>query len=157
MGPARPRDETGVYVNFLDRDDQDRVRIAYGEDKYRRLVGLNNRYDPGNVFPLNPNVAPSILVLFVGLGAGVAVSPLMGITSSYSTVDARPVSDWPLPAKTGSTVASPTSLGLGSWHFPFPGAKRDCNLMPGTLLHAARGSSFHIVESSSTVEKPRTD
>lgn len=50
--------ETGVYVNFLDRDDQARVRSAYG-DKYRRLVALKDRYDPGNVFRLNLNIAPS--------------------------------------------------------------------------------------------------
>jgi hypothetical protein len=42
--------QTGAYVNFLDRDDEDRVRIAYGADMYRRLVELKNRYDPANVF-----------------------------------------------------------------------------------------------------------
>jgi FAD/FMN-containing dehydrogenase/DNA-binding HxlR family transcriptional regulator len=51
--------QTGAYVNFLDRDDEDRVRIAYGADKYRRLVELKNRYDPANVFRLNHNIRPS--------------------------------------------------------------------------------------------------
>ncbi|MGH2547534.1 MAG: BBE domain-containing protein [Acidimicrobiales bacterium] len=48
-----------MYVNFLDHDDQARVRTAYGEDKYRRLVALKDRYDPDNVFRLNQNIAPS--------------------------------------------------------------------------------------------------
>jgi hypothetical protein len=51
--------QTGAYVNFLDRDDEDRVRIAYGADKYRRLVELKNLYDPANVFRLNHNIRPS--------------------------------------------------------------------------------------------------
>ncbi|MDP8927388.1 MAG: FAD-binding protein [Actinomycetota bacterium] len=51
--------QTGVYVNFLDRDDQARVPSAFGEEKYRRLAALKDRYDPDNVFRPNLNVAPS--------------------------------------------------------------------------------------------------
>jgi hypothetical protein len=34
-------------------------RDAYGEDKYARLVALNDRHDPANLFRLNPNIRPS--------------------------------------------------------------------------------------------------
>ncbi|MGH2749468.1 MAG: FAD-binding protein [Actinomycetota bacterium] len=51
--------QTGAYVNFLDRDDHERVRSAYGEDAYRRLAAIKGVYDPGNVFRLNHNITPS--------------------------------------------------------------------------------------------------
>ncbi len=52
--------QRGAYVNFLDRDDdEERVRSAYGEKKYRRLAALKDRYDPDNVFRLNHNIKPS--------------------------------------------------------------------------------------------------
>jgi FAD/FMN-containing dehydrogenase/DNA-binding HxlR family transcriptional regulator len=50
---------TGAYVNFLDRDDQDRVRAAYAKGTYRRLARIKAVYDPDNVFRLNHNIAPS--------------------------------------------------------------------------------------------------
>ena len=40
----------GAYVNFLDHDDHDRVRSAYGPDTYRRLRAVKERYDPDGVF-----------------------------------------------------------------------------------------------------------
>lgn len=48
----------GVYVNFLSRESDDRVKTAFGEN-YERLVELKNRYDPENVFRMNQNVAPT--------------------------------------------------------------------------------------------------
>lgn len=47
----------GVYVNFLDADDdQSRVREAYGAPTYRRLVAAKTTYDPDNVFRNNKNI-----------------------------------------------------------------------------------------------------
>jgi FAD/FMN-containing dehydrogenase len=46
-----------VYVNNLGQED--RVREAYGEPKYRRLIALKDRFDPGNLFRLNANMRPS--------------------------------------------------------------------------------------------------
>jgi FAD/FMN-containing dehydrogenase len=51
--------QTGAYVNFLDSDDEARVRSAYGDEKYRCLAALKYRYDPDNVFRLNHNIKPS--------------------------------------------------------------------------------------------------
>ena len=49
----------GVYVNFLDSDDDtSRVREAYGEDTYRRLAEVKAKYDPENVFHNNKNIKP---------------------------------------------------------------------------------------------------
>jgi len=48
----------GVYANFLSDEDSAGVRAAYGE-RLGRLTALKDRYDPGNVFRLNHNIAPS--------------------------------------------------------------------------------------------------
>jgi FAD/FMN-containing dehydrogenase len=49
----------GVYVNFLDADDDpSRVREAYGDATYRRLAEVKAKYDPDNVFHHNRNIEP---------------------------------------------------------------------------------------------------
>ncbi len=49
----------GVYVNFLDSDDDaSRVHEAYGDDTYRRLAEVKATYDPENVFRNNKNIQP---------------------------------------------------------------------------------------------------
>jgi FAD/FMN-containing dehydrogenase len=48
----------GVYVNDLGHDDADRVRLAYGAN-YERLATLKKKYDPENLFRLNPNIKPA--------------------------------------------------------------------------------------------------
>jgi Berberine and berberine like len=53
----RPYMADGAYVNYLDQDDANRVRAAYGPN-YSRLVELKRCYDPDNVFKLNQNIAP---------------------------------------------------------------------------------------------------
>jgi FAD/FMN-containing dehydrogenase len=56
----RPFGGRGVYVNNLSFDDPaERVREAYGPEKYDRLVALKDRYDPDNVFRLSHNIPPS--------------------------------------------------------------------------------------------------
>ncbi|HEX6002827.1 MAG TPA: BBE domain-containing protein, partial [Burkholderiales bacterium] len=57
---ALDRFREGVYVNFLGGDeDPDRVREAYGDAVYDRLVEVKNRYDPDNVFHHNQNIRPT--------------------------------------------------------------------------------------------------
>jgi hypothetical protein len=48
----------GVYVNFLMDEGEERVRQAYGAQKYERLKALKGRYDPDNLFRLNQNIPP---------------------------------------------------------------------------------------------------
>ena len=49
---------TSVYVNFLMEEGEDRVREAYGAQKYDRLKDLKRKYDPTNFFRRNQNIAP---------------------------------------------------------------------------------------------------
>jgi FAD/FMN-containing dehydrogenase len=48
----------GVYVNFLDADDEPRLREAYGDETFRRLGEVKATYDPDNVFRNNRNIQP---------------------------------------------------------------------------------------------------
>ncbi len=50
---------TSVYVNFLMDEGEERIRQAYGAEKYERLKALKRRYDPDNLFHLNQNIPPS--------------------------------------------------------------------------------------------------
>jgi FAD/FMN-containing dehydrogenase len=55
----QPHSAGGVYVNFLDSDDDSsRVREAYGDRIYRRLAEVKARYDPDNAFHHNKNIQP---------------------------------------------------------------------------------------------------
>lgn len=49
---------TGVYVNFLADEGEERLASAYGERNLRRLTSIKRRYDPDNVFRLNQNIKP---------------------------------------------------------------------------------------------------
>ncbi|HEY1347183.1 MAG TPA: FAD-binding oxidoreductase [Streptosporangiaceae bacterium] len=58
LDALRPH-RAGVYVNFLDADDDTgRVREAYGDDTYQRLAEVKAKYDPRNVFHNNKNIQP---------------------------------------------------------------------------------------------------
>ncbi|MGH3146528.1 MAG: FAD-binding oxidoreductase [Rubrobacter sp.] len=50
---------TSVYVNFLMEEGEERVRQAYGPEKYDRLKALKRKYDPDNFFRLNQNIKPT--------------------------------------------------------------------------------------------------
>jgi FAD/FMN-containing dehydrogenase len=55
----QPHGAGGVYVNFLDSDDDySRVQEAYGAQIYRRLAEVKARYDPDNAFHHNKNIQP---------------------------------------------------------------------------------------------------
>jgi FAD/FMN-containing dehydrogenase len=49
----------GSYVNAMVELDDDRIRASYGPTKYARLAEIKRRYDPDNLFHLNPNIKPS--------------------------------------------------------------------------------------------------
>jgi FAD/FMN-containing dehydrogenase len=55
----QPLTQSGVYVNFLGDEGEERVRAAYGATIYDRLVKLKNRYDPHNLFRVNQNIRPT--------------------------------------------------------------------------------------------------
>jgi FAD/FMN-containing dehydrogenase len=58
----QPFSTGAVYVNYLGREADEgpeRIKAAYGPEKYARLVALKKKYDPGNLFRLNQNIKPS--------------------------------------------------------------------------------------------------
>jgi len=54
-----PHSRGRAYLNFMGEEGQDRVRDAFGPEKYARLAALKDRFDPENVFRSNQNIAPS--------------------------------------------------------------------------------------------------
>jgi FAD/FMN-containing dehydrogenase len=55
---VEPLADGNAYVNHLAGDDRpEKVRASYGTN-YDRLVALKRKYDPSNLFSLNPNIAP---------------------------------------------------------------------------------------------------
>jgi FAD/FMN-containing dehydrogenase len=56
---CRDHTDGGAFLNFITEDREERVRAAFGEAKYERLVRIKDAYDPENIFRLNQNVRPS--------------------------------------------------------------------------------------------------
>lgn len=59
----QPYSTGGVYVNYLGQEADEgveRIKAAYGSEKYQRLLALKNKYDPANLFRLNQNIKPTI-------------------------------------------------------------------------------------------------
>ena len=52
-------DATGVYVNFLGAEGDERIRSAYPHGAYERLASIKRTYDPANLFRRNQNIAPA--------------------------------------------------------------------------------------------------
>lgn len=52
-----PHSLTGGYINFMDADDQGRIKENY-KGNYARLVSTKKKYDPGNLFHMNQNITP---------------------------------------------------------------------------------------------------
>ena len=55
----QPFSTEGVYVNYLDTDDADRVPAAYDASTYQRLQLVKEKYDPENFFRVNQNIGPA--------------------------------------------------------------------------------------------------
>jgi FAD/FMN-containing dehydrogenase len=56
---AQPFVSPAVYANHMTADEtQDRVRAAYGTEKYAKLAALKSTWDPTNFFRSNHNIAP---------------------------------------------------------------------------------------------------
>jgi FAD/FMN-containing dehydrogenase len=54
----RPHAASGVYSNYIDTDDADRVEASYGEN-LQRLQAVKAKYDPANLFnQANQSVVP---------------------------------------------------------------------------------------------------
>ena len=49
-----------LYLNFMTDSGEDRVKAAFGAEKYSRLVQLKNKYDPKNLFRINQNIKPTV-------------------------------------------------------------------------------------------------
>ena len=52
-----PYSAEGGYINFMDGDDQGRIKANY-RGNYDRLAAVKGTYDPGNLFHMNQNIAP---------------------------------------------------------------------------------------------------
>ncbi len=56
----RPFLHGGIYVNAFTEESKQGIRDAYRPETYDRLVVLKNKYDPRNLFRLNPNIKPTV-------------------------------------------------------------------------------------------------
>lgn len=53
-----PYSAEGGYINFMDGDDQSRIKTNY-RGNYDRLTAIKAIYDPGDLFHLNQNIKPA--------------------------------------------------------------------------------------------------
>ncbi|MGH7687613.1 MAG: FAD-binding oxidoreductase [Candidatus Dormibacteria bacterium] len=52
-----------TYLNFIGNEGEDRIRAAFGEERYRRLAAVKAAWDPDNVFRGNHNIRPATALL----------------------------------------------------------------------------------------------
>ncbi len=55
----RPWSRGRMSLNFISEVTDERVRAAFGTEKYQRLVALKDKYDPTNLFRMNQNITPT--------------------------------------------------------------------------------------------------
>ncbi len=58
----QPYSSDAVYVNYLNEEadeGSERIKAAYGREKFAQLAVLKAKYDPGNLFRMNQNVRPA--------------------------------------------------------------------------------------------------
>jgi len=53
-----PHGAGGGYINFMDADDQSRIKENYAGN-YARLASVKAKYDPDNLFHVNQNIKPT--------------------------------------------------------------------------------------------------
>jgi FAD/FMN-containing dehydrogenase len=51
---------SGVYVNFLEREGEERIHEAYPGATYERLQEIKTTFDPENLFRFNQNIPPTV-------------------------------------------------------------------------------------------------
>jgi FAD/FMN-containing dehydrogenase len=56
----RPSLHAGIYLNGLGLDSAPQVTAAFRPETYERLLALKRKYDPTNLFHLNPNIDPGV-------------------------------------------------------------------------------------------------
>jgi hypothetical protein len=56
----KPHSTGAVYVNALGDEGEERIRAAYDDAVWKRLVEAKRRWDPDNVFRLNQNIKPDV-------------------------------------------------------------------------------------------------
>ena len=54
----RPALHPGIYINGLGLDSAPQIKAAFRSETYDRLLALKRKYDPQNLFRLNPNIDP---------------------------------------------------------------------------------------------------
>ena len=52
-----PYSAGGAYINFMMEEGVDRIQATY-RGNYKRLAAIKAKYDPGNLFRVNQNIAP---------------------------------------------------------------------------------------------------
>ena len=58
-GALKPWAAGEVYLNFIGDEGPERVRSAFGAEKFARLQAIKDEWDPTNVFRHNQNIPPS--------------------------------------------------------------------------------------------------
>ena len=58
-GAMKPWTTGAAYLNFIGDEGAERVRVAFGNEKFARLQALKKEWDPNNLFCHNQNIPPA--------------------------------------------------------------------------------------------------